>query len=728
MLAYGTDGHDVLAGGAGGDELRGIGGNDTLQGGDGADTLYGSDGRDLLEADAGDDLLLGGDGDDTLQGGDGADTLEGDLGDNWLDGGDGIDTAAYGAETNLVVDLAAGVATSDSGVDQLISIENVAGSYRDDRLLGDGGDNIFVFSGGSDQVDGRGGFDILDLRGTDIWYQLTIRLKDTAGQDFGHFGDRVKLKSIEGILGGPSNEKFFGTSGANLLDGASGADYLDGGKGDDTLRGGAWSDTLVGGAGKDKVEGGDGDDVIQIKTWSDAWGDVIDGGQGYDVVRIDHASHRKADLRPLAVNGVEALSAAGLDVAMSAAQFRGFLAMTADRITITNAITRPIRADDRYATRMAIGRIDLADRANTFDMRAIDVGGVGIGEVHGGKVRDVIFGTIADDRLFGGEGGDKLYGGYGDDTLDGGTGADTMKGGYGSDFYRVDSAKDVIHETDGFDVDTVKTSVDYRLGAKLENLILARSVTVHGNSQANVITGSKGSDVIYGEGGNDTIAGGRGDDTIYGGSGDNDIDGGSGNDVIYSGDKNSFSNVVGGKGYDVLYWGGGHLDVDETVEEVHLTGPNGSVNGSDRDDLLIGAANGTNYIGGQSGDDTIIGGSLVDDISGGYGSDLLSGGGGGDRFYFDEFSTTVVDEITDYRSAEGDILDFTALENEAIQAGVTDVNYLGTGAFQGNRGEARIDLHDGYGLFMFDLNGDKISDLTIKLDGVTSSTTIAYLL
>ena len=56
------------------------------------------------------------------------------------------------------------------------------------------------------------------------------------------------------------------------------------------------------------------------------------------------------------------------------------------------------------------------------------------------------------------------------------------------------------------------------------------------------------------------------------------------------------------------------------------------------------------------------------------------------------------------------------------------MNYLGTGAFTGHKGEARTELHDGYGLFMFDLNGDKVSDLTIKLDGVTDTSSVLFVL
>jgi Ca2+-binding RTX toxin-like protein len=45
MYLEGTEGDDVLIGGADADTLVGLGGNDTLQGGDGDDRLDGGDGQ-----------------------------------------------------------------------------------------------------------------------------------------------------------------------------------------------------------------------------------------------------------------------------------------------------------------------------------------------------------------------------------------------------------------------------------------------------------------------------------------------------------------------------------------------------------------------------------------------------------------------------------------------------------------------------------------------------------
>ena len=63
----GTDGTDVIYGGAGDDSLQGSGGDDYL---------IGSGGNDILTGGDGDDLLIGGLGEDSLTGGDGVDTFQ----------------------------------------------------------------------------------------------------------------------------------------------------------------------------------------------------------------------------------------------------------------------------------------------------------------------------------------------------------------------------------------------------------------------------------------------------------------------------------------------------------------------------------------------------------------------------------------------------------------------------------------------------------------------------
>jgi len=142
----------------------------------------------------------------------------------------------------------------------------------------------------------------------------------------------------------------------------------------------------------------------------------------------------------------------------------------------------------------------------------------------------------------------EMFGGDGSDELDGGFGDIAMFGGKGNDFYKVDSVNDrVIEYPDQGLIDTVNASIDYLLGANLENLNLLEgtaaftgignelSNTINGNSYNNYIDGGDGSDTLYGYAGSDTILGGNGDDKIIGGQGADILTGGSGKDsFIYN--------------------------------------------------------------------------------------------------------------------------------------------------------------------------------------------------
>ena len=175
----GGAGDDTIEGGRGMDTLRGFAGDDLLAGdrvdsfGDGAsttisgnagnDTLLGGNRNDDLFGGEDDDLVFGNNGDDLLLGSTGDDTLNGGIGDDTIVGNDGIDTADY--SDLLFFGVAADVAGLDVTIvgfgqaihsssteplawtDTLRSIENVIGTSRNDRFIGNRFDNTF---------DGRG--------------------------------------------------------------------------------------------------------------------------------------------------------------------------------------------------------------------------------------------------------------------------------------------------------------------------------------------------------------------------------------------------------------------------------------------------------------------------------------------------------------------------------------------------------------------------------------------
>ena len=131
---------------------------------------------------------------------------------------------------------------------------------------------------------------------------------------------------------------------------------------------------------------------------------------------------------------------------------------------------------------------------------------------------------------------DNLTGNTGNNRIDGGLGNDTLTGGTGNDTYVVDSSADVIVEsgTAITEIDSVSSSVNWTLQARLENLTLTGTSAISGggNSLDNILTGNSVNNTLTGGSGNDTLNGGAGSDTLNGGAGNDHLAGGTGADVF----------------------------------------------------------------------------------------------------------------------------------------------------------------------------------------------------
>lgn len=113
--------------------------------------------------------------------------------------------------------------------------------------------------------------------------------------------------------------------------------------------------------------------------------------------------------------------------------------------------------------------------------------------------------------------GSFLTGTKGADRLAGHSASDLLIGGAGDDLYLVDSLGDRVFEFGGGGGgDTVRSTVSYKLGDNVENLLLAgrHDIDGTGNDLANKIVGNKGDNVINGGEGADLLKGGAGHDTF----------------------------------------------------------------------------------------------------------------------------------------------------------------------------------------------------------------------
>lgn len=158
----GSDGDDVVSGGAGDDTILGNTGRDRVTGGAGDDRASGGSDRDYLDGQDGDDRLRGGSGDDTVYGLGGDDTLTGGSGKDYLEAGTGDDSIAAG-----------------SGDD------TISGGRDDDTLFGNGGDDVTYAGEGDDESYGGGGDDTTyaetgDSVGGDTETRVNVEIPDTA--------------------------------------------------------------------------------------------------------------------------------------------------------------------------------------------------------------------------------------------------------------------------------------------------------------------------------------------------------------------------------------------------------------------------------------------------------------------------------------------------------------------------------------------------------------------
>ncbi|MEX2407352.1 MAG: S8 family serine peptidase [Actinomycetota bacterium] len=172
----GTAGDDVICGEGGDDVILASGGNDLVIGGPGFDfvSLEEATGGGTIDLTAGTAIAPG--ISVTLEGVEGglgsafADTLIGNgeqneffgLGGNDLiNGMNGFDLSRYDFSTKRIrADLSQGVAVGQ-GSDELISVEGLTGSSRDDELVGDGNANALFGLKGDDLLGGLGKDDTL---------------------------------------------------------------------------------------------------------------------------------------------------------------------------------------------------------------------------------------------------------------------------------------------------------------------------------------------------------------------------------------------------------------------------------------------------------------------------------------------------------------------------------------------------------------------------------------
>ncbi len=618
-----------------------------ITGDDNGNRLEGGDGNDWLGGGAGDDMMYGGDGDDTYvvnsaydvvdeQGGSGTDTvragvtyslgadntnLHGDVENLTLTGTDDIDGTGNDLNNTLTGNEGNNTLGGGGGDDKLYGgqgDDTLHGGDDHDKLDGGDGDDVLDGGAGADDMDGGTGNDTYVV--DDPHDVVTEGSGTNSGTDTVESSVTFKLgANVENLTltghdkidgtGNDGNNTITGNDKDNILDGGAGADEMHGGKGDDTY--------IVDNA-NDKVVEADGDGTDTVLTGRDYYklGDNVENltltGKGNST-----GIGNERDNTLVGNDGNNVLDGGAGGDTMKGGKGNDTYYVDSDKDVVDetggDGIDTVMTSVDGYGIGTGIENLVLTGKDN--------ISGFGNSHVN------TLTGNDGNNSLTAGAGNDTLYGGKGADSLYGGEGDDRMYGGAGDDTYYVDSAKDVVDETGGDGIDTVKASINYILGAGIEDLVLTGAALIGtGNELGNALNNT-----LYGGKGNDTLDGGAGNDHMYGGRGD---------DTYYIDSLKDVADESGGDGIDTI------------ITKISVT------LGKDIENLVLtGAANldGTgNYLNnsllGNDGNNTLRGGDGNDRLTGGLGDDRMYGGAGDDTYYVDS-TKDIVDE-TDGRKQD----------------------------------------------------------------------------
>lgn len=386
-----------------------------------------------------------------------------------------------------------------------------------------------------------------------------------------------------------------GNARDNLITGNAAANQLSGLAGNDTLNGGGGNDTMTGGAGNDTY-------------YVDTSGDVVNenANEGIDTVisSISYSIASKPYLENIKLTGTTAgLTATGngANNVLDGSQHTGVNTLTGglgdDTYIVGTGDVIVENASEGTDTVQSSATWTLANNVENLVL-------TGSGNITG-------TGNSAANRMTGNAGQNKLIGGAGDDTLDGGVGADTMEGGTGNDTYYVDNVGDVVTEASGAGTDTVHSSLNYTLGANVENLVLTGSAFKGvGNTLANNLSGNAADNYLDGGTGADTMAGGGGNDIYI-------VD--SAGDVVTEGAN---------AGIDAVRSSLASYTLGANVENGVMLNGATAMTGNELANRIEGNM-ASNTISGGLGNDILNGLGGNDSLSGGDGDDLLIGDNGG---------------------------------------------------------------------------------------------------
>jgi trimeric autotransporter adhesin len=656
-ILVGNSGNNVLDGGQGADQLIGGLGDDTYYldnvgdsivelangGSDQAFSSVSVSGGDNLESitltGTGNINATGGVGGQSLIGNDGNNVLDGGAGDDFMSGGAGNDTYFVDSASDQVEDTTGTDeirSTVNFSIASLAAIENLTllgsavigtGNIGNNIITGNGVANTLSGGSGNDTLDGGAGIDdMTGGLGDDLF--IVDNTGDVLHESLNQGVDAVQSSATFTLATNIENLTLTGTNNIDATGNISN-NTLTGNNGNNRLNGGSGTDTLIGGLGNDTYVDPTGDTITELAAGG------IDTVE--TVATFSIASLGQIENLTLTNTGTTVVTGTGntLDNALTGSSGSNTLIGGAGNDTLDpgSAGTDSLQGgtgDDIYLIGRTSGITIVENASEGTDTVKTTIA---LTAALATNVENlVLLGSVASG--LGNTSNNVITGNSAANAIDGGAGADQMIGGAGDDTYTVDNIADTALELAGEGTDTVSASVNFTLGANVENLTLTGSSTtliaagneldnvINGTSSANTLNGNDGNDTLNGLAGNDTLNGGNGNDRLDGGAGNDGMTGGAGDDVYFVDSATDVVTEGVNAGTDTIQTSfqlTGSLAAN--VENLTLGGAIVTGTGNALNNVIIGNS-AANTLTGNDGDDTLNGMGGSDNMTGGLGNDI----------------------------------------------------------------------------------------------------------
>ena len=401
-----------------------------------------------------------------------------------------------------------------------LTIEGVANT--NDKLVGENGDDTFVFgiNAGDDTVVSGRGDDSLQF--TNELFTNLIFTRDGNNLVIGHNENNdtvtvqnylsnptkssiqtilttdaqsphsiiedavVQITAVAGkknnITGTKINDSITGSTFDDTLKGSDGNDSIIGGLGDDKLYGDPGENTLyfTEGDGLDSVYSGKGEDMLyftgvssdDIVYSASTSGGLILNYADNSSVEIANYFRKKGDVSVQNIYTSTDNLTQSLDNIVSSEDFV---------IELTGIVGKKNRINGTYLNDVITGQ-ELADNLNGLDGNDSITGNSGNDNINGANGNDTLYGNDGNDIIKGGNGADSIYGNAGDDKLYGESGQNTF-------IFEQGDGNDTIYMGKGLDSLTID-STDISYYRNKNNLVInygteADSVTVSNYFRSN---------------------------------------------------------------------------------------------------------------------------------------------------------------------------------------------------------------------------------------------------